>query len=394
MRGLQADDEFYLKLQRKHGPVFKLFWGSRDLKISVVGFDRGRRLLLKNREVLNPVNTDIRPVVPHGYLRIMRGEIHGYYRRMFRSALDNDLIDSWSDRFRGLIRSELSRLAGRDNEDNLAQGLSETLNRIVTKSLLALIFGLEPENPGADRLYRMYCELGPKGYIEDVGHNQAKVYKAIRRHVLDGDTATRSDCVIQRVFADDSSRESDETAVGNAIYMVERGRHDLRDLLRWVIKHLCDNHVTVIELRERMEDSQDVTRLAQACIMETLRMEQAETVNRQATESFNFEGYHVPRNSWVSVLLRETHRSAIFDAPHAYRPKRFLEHEYSANEYSPFGLDAHQCIAGSFVVTFGGIFVEELVKGFCWDIVGDGPRHWGHFHWQPAPSFAIRLIPR
>jgi cytochrome P450 len=172
--------------------------------------------------------------------------------------------------------------------------------------------------------------------------------------------------------------------------MVERGHHDVRDLLRWILKYLSDHPALVTELRAA--DSWDRTKLAEACVLETLRMDQAELLNRRSVEAFTFEGFHVPRGSWVAILLRESHRDPrAFPDPDAFRPHRFLERRYSADEYAPFGIDEHQCLAASLVVRTAALFVEELAMGFNWSVRGDGPRRHGHFHWEPSPSFAIDI---
>jgi cytochrome P450 len=129
-------------------------------------------------------------------------------------------------------------------------------------------------------------------------------------------------------------------------------------------------------------------------VLETLRLDQAEVLNRKAMQSFEFDGYHIPKGSWISILMREPHRDpANFAEPERFRPQRFLERSYSADQYAPFGIDEHQCIARFLVSRVGAIFVEELVGGYSWTVASDGPRHYGHFHWRPSLSFAIALKP-
>jgi cytochrome P450 len=63
----------------------------------------------------------------------------------------------------------------------------------------------------------------------------------------------------------------------------------------------------------------------------------------------------------------------------------------ASGRHSPFGFDHHHCIAGDLVVQLSSILVEELVHGFCWEVLADGPCQRGPFHWGPAAAFAIRL---
>ena len=183
----------------------------------------------------------------------------------------------------------------------------------------------------------------------------------------------------------------DETVIGNAIYMVERGHHDLRDLFRWMLKYLSDHPALIAELRAGRRPGRD-PRLAEACVLETLRLDQAELLKRKAVESFDFEGFHVPKNSWIAILLRESHRD----------PRTFPSRTPSGRTASWSGptpltntrRSASTSTSASLVHSsrrVGTLFVEELVNGFSWSVSEDGPRRHGHFHWEPSPSFAIEI---
>jgi hypothetical protein len=54
----ETDDRFYLEQFHRHGPIFKLFWGSGHLKICVVGFPLARRLLNQHRGALRTETTE------------------------------------------------------------------------------------------------------------------------------------------------------------------------------------------------------------------------------------------------------------------------------------------------------------------------------------------------
>jgi cytochrome P450 len=206
------------------------------------------------------------------------------------------------------------------------------------------------------------------------------------------DDGSFSDSILRRLARRESGDAVDDTVIGNAIYMVERPRHDMRELLMWIVKYLSDNPAVIGELRGNLSRPGADPRLAEACVLETLRLDQAEALHRKVIQSFDFDGYHIPQGSYVSILLRESHRDpANFAEPEQFRPQRFLERTYSADEYAPFGIDEHQCIGRFLVSRVGAMFVEELVRGYTWTVSGDGPRHYSRSHWQPSPSFAINL---
>ena len=393
-----ADDRFYLEQFRRYGSIFKLFWGSGHLKVCVVGLALGRRLLNQHRGAVRPETVDITPLVPADYLRSMIPAVHPMYRRLFVAAFRQDPVAAWEVELRALVARELGRLADVVGADGRAQHLYAALDAIALRALLMMIFGVRPDDVSASQLEDAYRRLGPDGHVVAVGARQKEAFHAIRTIVLailqamtHNDPARFGDSIMKRLVIADAA-SIDDTVIGNAIYMVERGHHDVRDLLRWVLKYLGDHPPVVRELGADGIDPAYRKKLAEACVLETLRMDQAELLKRRAVKAFTFEGFHVPRDSWVAILLRESHRDPhVFPEPDAFRPHRFLERTFSADEYAPFGIDEHQCIAASMVVQTATLFVEELIKGFSWSVCSDGPRRYGHFHWEPSAAFAIDI---
>ena len=395
----QTDDRFYLQQFHRYGSIFKLFWGSGHLKVCVVGFALGRRLLNEHRGAVRPETLDITALVPAEYLRSMSPAVHPAYRRLFMAAFRDDPATVWESELRGLMARELGRLADAGESDGARPGqLYAALDAIALRALLMMIFGVRPGDASASRLEEAYHRMGPDGHVAAVGARQKEAFHAIRGIVGEILQAMRHDgpahfgeSVLKRLAASHAA-PIDDTVIGNAIYMVERGHHDIRDLLRWIVKYLGDDPALVRELGADGIDPVYRTKLAKGCVLETLRMDQAELLKRRAVEAITFEGFRIPRDSWIAILLRESHRDPqVFPQPDAFRPHRFLERAYSADEYAPFGIDEHQCIAASLVVQTAALFVEELTKGFTWSVCSDGPRRHGHFHWEPSPSFAIDI---
>lgn len=398
-----SEHDFYLKKHHRYGPIFKMFWGSKKLKICVVGFPVARRLFAQHRKSLQSVHMNIEAMVPKGFLRCMTGLDHAHYRRRLIDAVRADLISQWEPELRRIAQTELSALIGiKTNPTQSARDLGGVLGRIAMKSLLLLFFG---DSPGARRSAELECafnRLGPQDIAYPIGPEQEAAYvtiHALALQVMDSMKNThaldRRETAMGRLIANDGGSAIDDTALGNAIYMIEIGRHDMRGLWKWILKYLSDHPALPEEIRTLANDSEARRKLAEACVMETLRMDQAEALHRRATEEFSFKGYRIPKDSGVCVLLRESHRDPqVFAAPDRFNPHRFLQRKYSADEYSPFGVGEHQCIAGPLALGLSTIFVEELVVGFDWSVVADGPRYFGRDHWEPSPRFAIQLTRR
>src|SRR6185503_13285419 len=141
------------------------------------------------------------------------------------------------------------------------------------------------ERPGDDlfaALERGFESLSTNGVVVHIEDAQRRGFADLQACIKTLSERRRSAnrpavCVLDRLSGQDDERAIDDTMIGNLIYMVELGRYDIRSLLRWVIKHLSD-HPTA-----------DVS-LARACVLETLRLEQVDALNRIATVDFEFDG--------------------------------------------------------------------------------------------------------
>jgi cytochrome P450 len=400
-----GDHRYYLRQFRRHGPVFRVVW-SEQVTICVVGFKRAKRLFSRHARLLLPLTVNLEPFVPHGFMRAMSPNAHPRYRRLFRSALDDGLLNAWETEFRDGVRADLDRLAASTESERAfgARALSASLDRIAGRGLLMLLYGVRPGHPTFEAFERAYQRFGPaefEGNTLNAAQREAfdAICALIRQTVLViGATpaAAEGDGALGRMVASDPSA-ADETVVGNLAFMGAQGRYDLCGLMHWVLKYLSGAPAVIAELRAALDSGDRAGARAQAerIVLETLRLDQAEALNRRVLEDFEFEGYLVPRGSFLRVLTRESHQDPeTFANPEAFTPCRFAGQSYSSDLYAPFGVGEHQCLAGTIVVRLAGWMVEELVRGFTWTVEGDGERVFGRYHWQPARSFAIVLTSR
>jgi cytochrome P450 len=245
--------------------------------------------------------------------------------------------------------------------------------------------------------------MGPRGFEYPFGEEQHAGYATLRaltwQAVTEAKTGTSwndAESVLGRLLAGDASAV-DETVVGNLIYMVEMGRYDVRSLMRWILKYLSDAPDVVTGLQRALAApvSDAACPFAESIVLETLRLDQAEALNRAVTADVDFDGYRIPKDSALRVLIRESHQdAATFSEPEQFRPCRFSGKSYPTQTYAPFGVGKHRCIASGLVVRLSQLFVEELASGYDWTVTGDGRRVRGRHHWEPAPGFEIALRSR
>jgi hypothetical protein len=199
--------------------------------------------------------------------------------------------------------------------------------------------------------------------------------------------------MIRELYRIDPGLVHDRTVRGNMILMVDTGSTDVSDLLVWVLKMLGDHPDWSRKLREGYRSAaRDGDQLAEGVIKETLRLEQSEWLFRRVEENIETDGYVIPKGSGVQICVREGHRdAAIFERPEDFDPERFMGRSYPPNQYAPFGLYRHRCIAAHLTLVVGRIFLREVCRGFDWRVVADGPRFHGRFHWQPGKHFRVNL---
>ena len=391
-------DRSLLDRARRHGPVFKVLW-SRKLTTCVVGLDRGRRLLGGHSNALVPRALEIDALVPRGFLRRMAGVDHRTYRAGFLDAFRGDLPAIWDAELRALLRAELTALSRAHARGAATPAqLATTLDRAAVRLLLIVVTGQQPGTPMFDRIETEFAGIQswnyPRSRAQEETYRQLRDTMSSLASKMVSSPAEERTSVLRNLVRGSLGPELDDTTIGNLIFMTDTGRHDVRGLFRWILKYLSDHPDVVASLR-RPGTTQGAVTPPEACVLETLRLDQAESQNRDVVRGFEFEGCWVPAGSALRILLRESHRdSNAFPNPDAFRPSRFIEHQYGSDVYAPFGIGEHRCVASSLVVRLGTLLVEELTKGFEWTVESDGPRHRGRYHWEPSPAFAIRLRPR
>jgi cytochrome P450 len=195
-----------------------------------------------------------------------------------------------------------------------------------------------------------------------------------------------------------------DTYTGNLALVNRVAFGDVSGLHDWVMKMCCD-HADQLEpvraasfLPPPLERGEGTPNPATRFVMETLRHEQSETLYRRVAKTFEFENVVLPKGWIVRVLVQESHQNAeFFPDPTRFDPERFAHRNYPRTAYSPFGCDAHRCMGSHLAQFLAAIFVEELVRGYEWKVVSDGPperlnRHFNH--WRPSTQFRVVLSPR
>lgn len=394
------DQQYYEKQARKHGPVFKMMQFMRPA-VCVVGLKKGLELITRGDDVIAPAPQPITDAIPGGFLRYMKPAVHAKYASKFRAAFSPDLVGGCEPAMRQIIRTQLERMAADCKHRGAAVSPVAYLERASAFCLGRMMFGFSDDPDGSlpdfERAWRSLEKFSVarppgKGLMDALEKMRALLVRQVRK-LEEGHTlpfCMLTECARAGVDL------SDRTLLDNLIIIFRIPSANISGLLRWMVKMLADHPQWAARVCEPTQNTS--ANAAEHIVLETLRLQQSEYIYRNVVGPLEFEGYRIPPGWRLRVCVHESHRDPdVFRDPDAFRPERFAERNFSSAEFSPFGWGRHECLGAEVTLAIGRIFVEELCRGFEWQLTADGPHERGarHFmHWQPSSKLRLMLSAR
>jgi cytochrome P450 len=386
------DQQFLLKRAEQLGPVFKV-WVPNKMTTCIVGHAAARRFLVENEGKTRAATTDLSPLFPFGFLRALEGPTHRHYRRLILEAFRQTPLEPHIDAIRENIRSALESLA-RAPQPVASPVIRRALKAATTANFMQLILGVRPDSPRYSELTNAYDIYAPDGPFIVVRPRHKPAFAQIHALVTQQVEAIKSDkdakpSLLRHLIRSDTL---DETTLGNLIQMVEATRYDLHGLWTWLIKMMSDQPEIAERVRTNPAPAATEFTIAESVAREALRLEQSELLHRVPTDNLIFDGYYIPKDTRVRICVWEAHHDPKkFADPFRFDCERFMRSKVPADDYSPFGLDKHHCLGADWTYSLSAVFVEELARGYRWDLITDGPPVSGKFHFEPSPSLSIDL---
>lgn len=384
-----------LELADKYGPVFKARRGN-GITICILGMKRCHQFIKENSSNMRLSTMDLTSLFPHGFIRAMEGKTHSHYRNALIKGLAPDLMDQNRTIHETLIQQTLEDYRTQQaSDDTSAEAYIQTLKTIGAGLLVQTFFGVNPGSKNYDYLIGKYLELATPTFAWEVKERQQTIFVNIRDFLLEK-LETGIELSPHSILAElQKTGGVDETMLGNLIYMVEMGRHDMAGLFRWLSKYASEQPDAMQAIAgESIDFSSESMTHARAFVYETLRMDQIERLGRIMNQDVVFEGFGIPKGASVRLCLWESHKDPdVFPEPFTFNLNRFFDKNYSLKEYAPFGIDHHRCPLGQVAIRMSMMVLKTLADNYTIQPIGDGPAHRSPFHWQPAQSFTVRLEP-
>lgn len=395
-------------LRRSHvyGPIFRATF-LRQFSVCVTDLAMARRLLSAHGDDLQSMSIDISAVVPEGFMRAMKGELHRRYRKaLVRAVVSGDLLRA-IPLLDAVIATRLREYAdSASDHQNRAAAFHAMCGDIAERLLLVLFCDAPPGTETSAQLSSLLAGLSEPHRLWDVDSSQAARARAVMRAlstVADSLVATGGTppVILARLRA---AEALDDIMLANVTYMLRVGSSDLTTFFEWIVRWAVTDAARWEALVHEASDPARWTQsgspeqrfpLAWALTLEVLRHTQSDRLMRRVVRDFVFEGFLIPKGSVLRVGTWEAHHDAsAFEAPLEFRPQRFLEQAPDAATFSPFGIDQHVCPFSSASVQLGTLFAAVLARTMRVTLLHDGPGVIGVHHWEPPKGFSAALTPR
>jgi len=398
-----ADDRFYLEQARVHGNIFKVSHFLRPTAC-VVGLKAGGALLREHADDLETPYLPFSRFVPGGMLRYMREPQHHHYRAIFRQVFSLNVVRGFEPIFLQHTRVALERLASDSQAYPVGADPAPHTARLMLEMWLQLFFAVETGSAESKRLLELYPVIDITNPLRASPARVRRAVADIRQIVIDHLTARTQPppSLWSAIQEENAADASDPVVIGNLIFMLATTASDMSALLNWILKMACDHPQwlervaadhPVIPGDQTMSQPKS---MAECFVLETLRMRQSEFIYRAVLRDIDFAGFRIPRGWLLRVCVWESHRDPqVFDHPDRFDPGRFLLRSFSRDEFSPFGLASHACLATFLVSSVATAFVRELAVQYRVSCAASGSVVLAATrHWAPGPEFRIQLQAR
>jgi len=201
---------------------------------------------------------------------------------------------------------------------------------------------------------------------------------------------------------EDGSTMDDVEVRDQLLSLVAAGHETLASALSWALYWLhwepvvLDHLLAEIDRLGANPQPQEISALPYltAVCCETLRRNPIlPEVSRRLRQPLEIRGYTLPAGVAVSPMASLVHMDEqVYEKPWLFRPERFLERQYSAFEFVPFGGGTHRCVGGTFAMYEMQIVLATLLTRFRFHLESKEPVRPRRRNFPFGPLDAVKLV--
>lgn len=378
IRDLAHRDAIQRRFDR-YGPVTVSSQFGRTV-VLVQGLSRGHQLLRDEVTTIGPSKLPFTQHMMGDFLRYMDNPTHDLYGKLVRRSMSREVTDAASQLVSSQMIDELGVIGP---EPVVAHPL---LHRVAERTLWGALLGVDPTEPEFSNVIETSNRFTRRAIHHRLHRAARHDLDALRTFVQERATiADASVCALSEMKRIDPNMP-DAVAIDNLLFMLRIGATNTAGLMTWATQFLAIES----DLKVRLADGEEG--LAEAMVMETLRLAQSEYVYRRVTSDMTLDGLRLRQGWLVRLCVAEAHRDpAAFPHPEDFTD-RFLRSRPSQDTYSPFGFGRHACNAGGIATAIVVATLRALASDSSLQIspaqsVTREFRHWSH--WRPTDDLTF-----
>ncbi|MGF1458946.1 MAG: cytochrome P450 [Leptolyngbyaceae cyanobacterium] len=350
-------------------------------------------------------NEVLKPLLGDNSVIMLNGDQHRQRRKLIMPPFHGERLKVYADMIREITLEAMNAL-----QPGQAFQARKLTQKITMRVILQAVFGLH-EGDRYERLERLLAErldMVSKPLASTVvffpilrkdygnwspGAKIARLSQEIddllyaeireRRTTVD---ASCSDVLSLLIMAQDEAGKglSDSELHDELMTLLVAGHETTATAIAWGLywahhhPEVLQQMLTEIEAHAAADDATALTKLPYlgAVCNETLRIYPVAmlTFPRVAHQPLELMGYPItPGTMLVGSIYLLHHREDLYPRSYEFRPERFLERQYSAYEFMPFGAGARRCVGYALAMYELKIVLGTLLTHYNFSLASDRP---------------------
>lgn len=345
----------------------------------------------------------IEPLLGEKSVLLLDGAPHKRQRKLLMPPFHGNRMQSYS-----ALICEITRKVMSDWKINEPFDIRDPLQEITLKVMLKAIFGLN-EGERYDEIRQLICstldisgsplramqlfvpflqkDLGawsPWGkFLRQQKRLDDLFYDEFQERRDTPDVSREDILSLMMAAHDEQGQPMTDQEVRDQLMTLLVGGHDTTvSSLAWAfywIHHLPEVREKLLSELDAVDNAEDLNTIAKLSYLngvcaETLRIYPAFLIPaiRITKAPIKIMGYEYPEGTWLTPCTYLTHhREDLYPEPKQFKPERFIEKQYSAYEYLPFGGGVRRCIGMAFALSQMKLVLVTVLRNFNLSIVNN-----------------------